>query len=115
MLGFDPNIIIKSVAWLKTVVQELESTFEAAQDIRLLRNSTKQEKLEKEISDIDSLLSTRKDEWPDIRLNDLEDIKTVKTEILHSVNEMLFSTTAASQRKIRQAVKRQAVHLQEEN
>ena len=41
MLGFDPNVIIKSVPWLKTVVQELESTFEAAQDITLLRNRAK--------------------------------------------------------------------------
>ena len=112
---FCPNVIIKSVARLKTVVQELESTFEAAHNIILLRNRAKPEKLEKEISDIDSLLRTRKDEWSDMRLNDLEEMKAVKTEMIDSVNEMLVPTTAASQRKIRQAVKCQAVHLQEGN
>ena len=41
MLGFDPDVIIKSVGRLKTVVQEVENSFEAAQDMVLLRNRAK--------------------------------------------------------------------------
>ena len=115
MLGFDPDVIIKSVGRLKTVVQEVENSFEAAQDMVLLRNRAKQEKIQKEISDIDNLLWTRRNDWSEMRLNELEEMKAVKTEMLESVKEILAPTNAEAERKVNQAVKRQAVQLQEEN
>ena len=50
-----------------------------------------------------------------MRLNELEEMKAVKTEMLESVKEILAPTNAEAEHKVKQAVKHQAVQLQEEN
>lgn len=112
-LGIDADTITKSINRVQIVVQEVENTFQAAQDMIALRNSAKQKKLEEEIMNIDQLLCTKEGDWSEMRLRDLKEVKAVKTEMLEATKELAEPTTAESRQNVKQAVKRQAVQLQE--
>ena len=86
----------------------------AAKGIWEMRNNAKQISLEKEISGIESLI-TKKTDWSEMRLNDLEEAKTEKLQRLYEVKELSNPTKTSSVQKVKQAIKRQATALQESN